>query len=93
MEFCFEKSIVSTKFISVSDWGIIFIGCLLASCTGTGLPHLVGVVGWVLNIYIFLPPDSAEYSARITPLLMYFVGMSIMLALIAFFQVCFVITL
>ena len=69
------------------DWVTLVTGCVLAMCTGAGLPHLVGNVGWILNIYIFMDPSSDEYAAEITPLLLYYVAMAIMLSIIAFFQV------
>ncbi|KAE9551355.1 hypothetical protein FO519_005437 [Halicephalobus sp. NKZ332] len=78
------------KYVSISDWSILIIGCFLAAFTGVGLPHLVDVVGWILNIYIFVNPTSPEFHTKVSPLLIYFCAMAIMLAVIAFFQyMCF----
>uniref|UniRef100_A0A7E4W7Y9 ABC transmembrane type-1 domain-containing protein n=1 Tax=Panagrellus redivivus TaxID=6233 RepID=A0A7E4W7Y9_PANRE len=76
------------KFISISEIGLILVGALLAICSGAGLPHLVEIVGWMLNQYIFL--ETGEFRAKYIPLLTYFCTMAVLLAIIAFFQhVCF----
>uniref|UniRef100_A0AC35FGA3 ABC transmembrane type-1 domain-containing protein n=1 Tax=Panagrolaimus sp. PS1159 TaxID=55785 RepID=A0AC35FGA3_9BILA len=88
--FNFKEALFLLKFVSFSNWIILIFGGLLAICTGVGLPHLIGIVGWILNIYIFVNPQSTEYSATITPLLMYYCALALMLSIIAFFQyACF----
>lgn len=58
----------------------------MAIFTGAGLPHLVCVVGWLLNAFVMVEPASEEFRAKTTPLLLYFVSAAAVLAIIAFLQ-------
>ena len=80
-------------YLVIKDYTFLCIGCVLAAFTGAGLPHLVCVVGWLLNAFVMVEPTSEAFRAKTTPLLLYFVSASVVLAIIAFLQFfCFRLT-
>uniref|UniRef100_A0AC34R6X4 ABC transmembrane type-1 domain-containing protein n=1 Tax=Panagrolaimus sp. JU765 TaxID=591449 RepID=A0AC34R6X4_9BILA len=86
----FKEFFSIINYLAVNDYVFLAVGSILAAFTGAGLPHLVCVVGWLLNAFVMLEPTSDAFRDRITPLLLYFVSAASVLAVIAFLQyVCF----
>ncbi|KAE9551865.1 hypothetical protein FO519_004914 [Halicephalobus sp. NKZ332] len=78
---------VSLKdYLAIKDYAFLCIGSVLAIFTGAGIPHLVCVVGWLLNVFVMVEPTSEVFRSKTTPLLLYFVSASIVLGIIAFLQ-------